>query len=307
MNEPHLSDRERTVLLLAAEGLTDKEIARKLGLSHKTIGTYWDRMREKFSASSRTQVLAQFLRIQLGENVLDGEFCLKLFSEWHDGVWVLDKDANTVYANQVAMELFGAREELTPSAIGQANAARVKKLLASSRTDASTVEVQYSNGGGLKHLQLRAMPFRDGQGRAAATLVHIEDLSHLRQLSRSLASNEAALTFLMEHAGDCVARFDGDLKVTHVNPALCEIHGAQRGDLLGLPVSDLGQVFSPNDRWLSNLSKALKTGRAQKFSAELPGISRRVPTHILPDGRRQSNAPCLTSVARSATLKKTKA
>ena len=115
MNEPHLSDRERTVLLLAAEGLTDKEIARKLGLSHKTIGTYWDRMREKFTASSRTQVLAKFLKIQLGENVLDGDFCLKLFAEWQDGVWVLDKDGNTVYANGVAMEMFGETELLTPA------------------------------------------------------------------------------------------------------------------------------------------------------------------------------------------------
>ena len=307
MNEPHLSDRERTVLLLAAEGLTDKEIARKLGLSHKTIGTYWDRMREKFTASSRTQVLAKFLKIQLGENVLDGDFCLKLFAEWQDGVWVLDKDGNTVYANGVAMEMFGETELLTPASLGPANANRIKRLLTASRTDASSVEVEYNNGEGPRPLQFRAMPFRDGRGRAAATLVHIEDMTQTHELSRGLASNEAALNFLMEHSGDCVARFDGELRVTHANPALCEVHGVTHGDLIGVGISDLREVFAPNERWVSGLSKALQSGRAQRFSAELPGGGRRVPTHILPDGRRGFASPCLTSVTPRVTLKKLRA
>ncbi len=57
-----LSEREREVLFLAADGLTDKEIAVRLQIGTKTVRTYWDRMRAKLGAASRTQCLALALR-----------------------------------------------------------------------------------------------------------------------------------------------------------------------------------------------------------------------------------------------------
>lgn len=53
-----LSPQEKQVLhLAAADGYTDKQIAHRLGVSPRTITTYWDRMRVKFGAKSRIQVL----------------------------------------------------------------------------------------------------------------------------------------------------------------------------------------------------------------------------------------------------------
>src|SRR6476469_3339947 len=57
-----LSEREKEVLFLAGDGLTDKEIALRLSIGPKTVRTYWDRMRAKLGAASRTEVLAKALR-----------------------------------------------------------------------------------------------------------------------------------------------------------------------------------------------------------------------------------------------------
>lgn len=50
--------REREVLLLAAEGRTDKEIAERLGVTRGTVVTYWRRLRERTGAINRAQAVA---------------------------------------------------------------------------------------------------------------------------------------------------------------------------------------------------------------------------------------------------------
>ncbi len=51
-------------MLLAAEGLTDKEIASRLGLSAETVGTYWRRILAKHNAASRTEVVAKVIELR---------------------------------------------------------------------------------------------------------------------------------------------------------------------------------------------------------------------------------------------------
>jgi PAS domain S-box-containing protein len=65
-----LSDRESEVLNLAAEGATDKEIARLLSISTATVGTYWARMRAKLGISGRTAIVARVLRARRTEESL---------------------------------------------------------------------------------------------------------------------------------------------------------------------------------------------------------------------------------------------
>lgn len=54
-----LSAREWQIALLAAQGLTDKEIQRRLGLSSSTVSTYWKRIREKLHTVNRAQAIAR--------------------------------------------------------------------------------------------------------------------------------------------------------------------------------------------------------------------------------------------------------
>jgi DNA-binding CsgD family transcriptional regulator len=56
--------RQEQILMLASEGLTDKEIAAKLRLSPETVGTYWRRILSKYAAASRTEVVAKVVRLQ---------------------------------------------------------------------------------------------------------------------------------------------------------------------------------------------------------------------------------------------------
>jgi DNA-binding NarL/FixJ family response regulator len=58
----HLSERERLILTLIAEGRTDNEIAMRLCLSAKTVSWYVDGIRARFDARSRAQAVAVAMR-----------------------------------------------------------------------------------------------------------------------------------------------------------------------------------------------------------------------------------------------------
>jgi hypothetical protein len=50
--------RERQVIQGAAEGKTDRQIAKDLGISPETVATYWRRIRLRHGGSSRTEIVA---------------------------------------------------------------------------------------------------------------------------------------------------------------------------------------------------------------------------------------------------------
>ncbi len=52
MRVANLTEREREVLFLAAEGLPNKEIARKLAISHCTVEIHKTRLMRKTGAAS---------------------------------------------------------------------------------------------------------------------------------------------------------------------------------------------------------------------------------------------------------------
>lgn len=59
---PHLSDRERRILVLLSEGKTNKEIAAALELSDKTVKNYLANAYEKLRVSRRSEAAAVFSR-----------------------------------------------------------------------------------------------------------------------------------------------------------------------------------------------------------------------------------------------------
>jgi DNA-binding CsgD family transcriptional regulator len=61
----HLSDRERQVLALVAEGATDNEIALRLHLSVLTVAQYVRAIRARLNARSRAHAVALALRMGL--------------------------------------------------------------------------------------------------------------------------------------------------------------------------------------------------------------------------------------------------
>jgi DNA-binding NarL/FixJ family response regulator len=57
-----LSPRQSQVLALIASGLSDKEVASRLGLAHRTVRTHVDRMLREHGLRSRTEAVAAWLR-----------------------------------------------------------------------------------------------------------------------------------------------------------------------------------------------------------------------------------------------------
>lgn len=53
------------MLQLSARGCTDKEIAAELGLSEGTLRTYWERLRARFGAQSRTELVAKIYQAEI--------------------------------------------------------------------------------------------------------------------------------------------------------------------------------------------------------------------------------------------------
>jgi DNA-binding NarL/FixJ family response regulator len=60
-----LTPRERQVLELIAEGHSNKEIGRRLGLSHKTIGRHRERIMNRLNLHSRTELVKFAIRTNL--------------------------------------------------------------------------------------------------------------------------------------------------------------------------------------------------------------------------------------------------
>jgi len=65
-----LSHRERSVVELAASGLSDKEIALELQISKGTLTTYWARIRRKCPAKSRSELVALFVGARVKAEML---------------------------------------------------------------------------------------------------------------------------------------------------------------------------------------------------------------------------------------------
>ena len=64
------SGREREILGLAAQGLTDKAIAIRLGISEPTVSTYWSRIRIKMGPLNRTELVLKAMTAE-AENTLE--------------------------------------------------------------------------------------------------------------------------------------------------------------------------------------------------------------------------------------------
>jgi two-component system, NarL family, response regulator DevR len=66
-----LTDRERAVLRLIGEGLPNREIGERLGLSPKTVKNYVSKLLAKLGLGNRTH--AAILATQLRDGLRDGE------------------------------------------------------------------------------------------------------------------------------------------------------------------------------------------------------------------------------------------
>ncbi len=68
-----MTTRERQVAKMLAEGLTSKEIARRLGISPRTVEVYRAKLIEKFGARNGLELVARLVGLPLFESPAGGE------------------------------------------------------------------------------------------------------------------------------------------------------------------------------------------------------------------------------------------
>ena len=164
---------------LAAQGRTDKEISLEMGLSMSTLRTYWDRMRQKHDARSRSELIAKtFLRAQISpEEILRN---LPLF------IWTLDRSGRFEFVSDwflsygklkrdVAYEL-GCRA-LMPEHELSDSAERWRMAQASGKGYEAIVHFRCGPSGELRKHKLRLMSVKDSEGEVVRWIGYARELA----------------------------------------------------------------------------------------------------------------------------------
>lgn len=107
-----LSARERQIVLLAAEGDTDKSIANALNIGVGSVKTYWERIRQKLHARSRAEIMAVLLKnepLNAMEEAMKAQEMLRSVIEHADSaVALVDAERNEILlANDQFRSLLG--------------------------------------------------------------------------------------------------------------------------------------------------------------------------------------------------------
>ncbi|WP_158409103.1 PAS domain-containing protein [Fimbriimonas ginsengisoli] len=299
-----MSDRERTVLLLAAEGLTDKEIARHLELSQRTIGTYWERMRLKLGPFSRTQLVARFLRVESAD---EGSNYRNLFATWEDGVWILSPYGATIYANARVASIFG----LTPNEFRETGAHKllanlvarpVEELLASARNGIQSQEFRFVRpDGATVWLRMSASAVNDPRGRCSAIIFLFSDTTVQRRVVQALESCESTFAFLSEHSSDMIARFDAELTCISINPQFLKGSNHGGGEIVGRPIHELASIFRPVDEWIRNLTAVIQTGEDRSFGSDCAAGEGSTQTYLRQERGSEPNPAGIISITTVAS------
>ena len=124
-------------------------------------------------------------------------------------------------------------------------------------------------------------------------------------LAYAIAAARSASSFraLVENAPDVIVRFDGDLRITYVNPAIERVSGTASEVLVGKTSLDLGILKPLVPAWELVLRHVWRTGREQSFELTMaaPLGERVFDTRIIPEVGADGEVESLLSISRDIT------
>ncbi len=238
-----LSEREKEVLFLAGDGMTDKEIARKLSIGPKTVRTYWDRMRAKLGAASRTEVLAKALQ-SAHDQLSASEQRVRMFVQHMPIVFnALDEEMNVILANEETERLTGYTSEeiinqplLTEHHIPDAaERVRVLGLFASQEGDYRDLETEIvCKDGSTKTIAWSSRAKENPIPDWASWMIGV-DITERKRAQEALRQSEESLRRLLESSEQGVWIIDTNHTTTFVNKRLASMLGLTVEDMVGKP------------------------------------------------------------------------
>ena len=99
-----LSEREREVIRLSAEGLTDAEVGEQLGLAAETVRSHWKRVRKRLGEISRAEVVRLLAQEEANPY-------REVFEAMLAPVFYGDHEGRYLDVNPAALQLLGYRRE----------------------------------------------------------------------------------------------------------------------------------------------------------------------------------------------------
>jgi PAS domain S-box-containing protein len=243
LGQTTLSEREKEVLFLAGEGLTDKEIALRLSIGAKTVRTYWDRMRAKLGAASRTEVLAKALQ-SAHDQLAASEQRVRMFVQHMPIIFnALDEDMNVILANEECERVtFFKNEEI----IGQP---LLSERHIPDPDERNRVLAQFAEQDG-DYRDLETEIFcKDGSQRIIAWSSRAQqnpipgwaswaigvDITDRKRAQEALRQSEESLRRLLESSEQGVWIIDTGHVTTFVNRRLAAMLGTEMDDMIGKP------------------------------------------------------------------------
>lgn len=319
MNEPDvqvgLSEREREVLFLAGDGLTDKEIALRLDIGQKTVRTYWDRMRAKLGAASRTEVLAKAVQTAY-DAVAASEQRLRVFVDNMPVMFnAYDQDLNVIVVNQECERVTGYSPDEFLSGYAYESAlpsddARNKALtkLKESQGDFRDQEVEISCADGTHRVIAWSSRAKEAPVEGWASWSIGIDVTDRVRAQKSLAQSEANFRRLLETSSQGVWLVDTQHRTLFANQRLADMFACSVDDILS---NDESTFLDDESRQL--IRELIATGpiggtRAQftfKFKRK-DGVDLWSYVDVAPifdlEGDLQGHAAILTDISRSKAL-----
>jgi PAS domain S-box-containing protein len=319
MNEPGfevgLSEREKEVLFLAGEGLTDKEIALRLDIGQKTVRTYWDRMRAKLGAASRTEVLAKALHTAY-DAVAESESRLRIFVENMPVMFnAFDEDQNVILANKECEIVSGfAKEQFYDGTVfvrgfpDEVRRAAVIAKFKSIRGEYRDQEIEVTCADGTKKVIAWSSRAKEAPVEGWASWAIGIDVTERVKAQKSLEQTEANFRRLLESASQGIWMVDTQHRTIFANQRLADMFACSVEDILS---NDEATFLDNESRQL--IRELIATGpisgtRAQftfKFK-RADGVDLWAYVDVAPmfdlDGDLQGHAAILTDISRSKSL-----
>jgi len=270
-----LSGREEEVLLLSASGLTDKEIAQRLGLGVATINTYWKRMREKLGGVNRAELVAAVLRRnaddiltakelenfnlisevvrrtvaerEVSESkrrlqaIIDGTPVI-IFVKDMQGRYLLVNKQLEALVKRDRRQMLGRRDsELFEPNIAAQFRSTDQAVMESG--EPSETEETYTDEAGTRCYLTLKFPLTDSDGTMYGVCGFARDVTTRKELELKIQRSERRLQALVENCNDMITLVSEDGTILYTTPSTERVLGHRADDWVGRSVFE---YVSPN-------------------------------------------------------------
>jgi PAS domain S-box-containing protein len=144
---------------------------------------------------------------------------------------------------------------------------------------------------------------REGRIFSDDECLFLESVGIFLAYASSAARRAASFRALVENAADVIVRFDADLHLAYVNPAVERVTGTAAESLVGKTSRELGILEPLLPGWELVLRQVWRTGREQAFALTMhtPLGERIFDSRIVPELGPDGDVQSLVSISRDVT------